>query len=563
MNKRIKKYRSDANINTISASPTVPKKHKSFILPQIKDNNLLSTSKQSFTNESKKDPKSKKSKSEANSPLSLESISPSSTFDQISQKAKSTALSISSDKPIKSKTPLYSQSTFESLDTIFPIPKEAYKFKVIAAAIEENPDKYKLKFHKENSNIKCDDFSKIIKNFINDGENETLTSKLENNIIKYKKLEDTYITDTDILKKEIEKYKQKYKQVKVDYKILTQRYETLNQKHNLKIDQMEKSEEFYIEEILKLQNDIKHMENGQCLKGNEIIRLSDYYKKMSKDNENRINDFNEKIVSMERCIKNQTNEIIALKDLVTTTKALYQREKTSSESLKISLEEIQELKDQNLKLQVKLNNIQSNLEFSLEEKKKYHNYMLRKKKKFLETEKKIRNLTKNFPTEKINSQVKITKTAALRNISFTGIGENIEDVYESMLKSIDMLKEEIRACKEDNEKLNKDLAYAKKNAEEKNALINLMEKRFGEDVEDKVKTEVLRNVSKLMKKYDKKIDGVFFQIGCALNDKSTKYADDDDFSIVKVSGDCLQALKNGHSFFTEFIKEFKSEFCVD
>lgn len=93
---------------------------------------------------------------------------------------------------------------------------------------------------------------------------------------------------------------------------------------------MEKSKEFYIEEILKLQNDIKHMENGQCLKGNEIIRLSDYYKKMSKDNENRINDFNEKIASMERCIKNQIDEIIALKDLVTTTKALYQREKTSS-----------------------------------------------------------------------------------------------------------------------------------------------------------------------------------------------------------------------------------------
>lgn len=106
----------------------------------------------------------------------------------------------------------------------------------------------------------------------------------------------------------------------------------------------------------------------------------------------------------------------------------------------------------------------------------------------------------------------------------------------------------------------------KKNAEEKNALINLMERRFGEDVEDKVnncKTGVLRNVSKLMKKYDKKIEGVFFQIGCALNGKSTKYADNDDLSIVKVSGGCLQALKNGHSFFTEFIKEFKSEFCAD
>lgn len=261
MNKRIKKYRSDANINTISASPTVPKKHKSFLLPQIKDKTCFQLPNKALPM-SQKDPKSKKSKSEANSPLSLESISPSSIFDQISQKAKSTALSISSDKPVKSNTPLYSQSTFESLDTIFPIPKEAYKFKVIAAAIEENPEKYK--------------------------------------------------------------------QVKVDYKISTQKYETLNQKHNSKIDQMEKSKEFYIEEILKLQNDIKHMENGQCLKGNEIIRLSDYYKKMSKDNENRINDFNEKIASMERCIKNQTDEIIALKDLVTTTKALYQREKTSS-----------------------------------------------------------------------------------------------------------------------------------------------------------------------------------------------------------------------------------------
>ncbi|OMJ94129.1 hypothetical protein SteCoe_2764 [Stentor coeruleus] len=575
MNKRIQKHRSDVNINTVSTSPTVQRKHKSFLLPQIKDSNLLSTSKQNLITESQKDLKSKKSKSEANSPQSSDSIPPSSTFDQFSQRAKSISLNISSEKPLNHNTSRYFQSSSENPETNFPIPKEIYKFKVIAAAIEEEPLKYHLKFHKENSNLKIDDPDKKINNLINDGENETLIGQLENNTKKYKKLEENYITDTDILKKEIEKYKRKYKQIKVDHKILSQRYETLSQKYNVKVDQIEKNKEFYIEEIKRLQNDVRNLENEQCLKSNEIIRLCDYYNKIRRDNENRITNLNEKLSIMELSNKKQSDEINSLTDLSTATKVLQEEKKKLSESLKISFIEIQELKDQNLKLQTKINNTQSLLDFAIEDKKNIsQSYTEEKikilqthaeeKKKFSEIEKKLQNIITNISTEK-NSPVKIIRTT-LRNTSFNStLGENIDDTYENMLKNITMLKDEIRVCKEDNEKLNKDLAYAKKNAEDRNVLINLMEKKFSEDVENKVKNckaEVVKSVYKLMKKYDKKIDGFCFQINCALNGKNIINADGD-FSVVRVNGDCLHALQNGHDFLTELIKEFENEFYSD
>lgn len=35
MNKMIKKYRSDTNLDPVKQSPTATRKHKSFLLPQI------------------------------------------------------------------------------------------------------------------------------------------------------------------------------------------------------------------------------------------------------------------------------------------------------------------------------------------------------------------------------------------------------------------------------------------------------------------------------------------------------------------------------------------------
>lgn len=67
---------------------------------------------------------------------------------------------------------------------------------------------------------------------------------------------------------------------------------------------------------------------------------------------------------------------------------------------------MQEIKDQNLKLQAKLSNIQSTLELAIEEKKniyKIHEKHIRKK---IETENIEKNRMRDFSTEKISYQKK-------------------------------------------------------------------------------------------------------------------------------------------------------------
>lgn len=58
-----------------------------------------------------------------------------------------------------------------------------------------------------------------------------------------------------------------------------------------------------------------------------------------------------------------------------------------------------------------------------------------------------------------------------------GVSVKQDEVIEKMLRKIDLLKKEARVFKEDNEKIVMDLEYAKKIIEEKNAQIELMEKK--------------------------------------------------------------------------------------
>lgn len=62
-----------------------------------------------------------------------------------------------------------------------------------------------------------------------------------------------------------------------------------------------------------------------------------------------------------------------------------------------------------------------------------------------------------------------------------------DEVIERMIRKTDLLKKETRVFKEDNEKIVMDLEYAKKIIEEKNAQIEMIEKKFKESIENEVK----------------------------------------------------------------------------
>lgn len=96
---------------------------------------------------------------------------------------------------------MFSPSSHESLDPTIPSSKESYKFKVTAAAVEDDFLIYNLNFNKEKSHIKNNDSEKVTNNSLDKEENKILFQQLTNSIKKYEHLEEAYITDTDMLKK--------------------------------------------------------------------------------------------------------------------------------------------------------------------------------------------------------------------------------------------------------------------------------------------------------------------------------------------------------------------------
>ncbi|OMJ94128.1 hypothetical protein SteCoe_2763 [Stentor coeruleus] len=555
MNKRIKKYRSDANLGEVKLSPKATRKHKSFLLPQIRDGNMLTTSRQSLLPELQKNSKSKKSKSENNSPRSKDSTSPFGFSDTFSQTAITNTLS---NFPEKSN----STSNLEFTDSIIPSLKESYKFKVTAAAIEEDHFIYNLKFNKEKTNKNTPDQEK---NSFEKCENETLCEQLSSSLIKYEHLEEAYITDTNMLKKEIEKYKQKYKQNKVNHKILIQRYETLNKKHNEITEKIEKNKEFYTNEIKKLSKEVENLQNELNFKSSQIADLHEYCDNIKKENEDKIISLQRKLITMEFDAQKQENIIKTLKASITATNVLYEEQKTKCENYIKNLDEMQNLKEDNLKLQIKLGNTQSILEYAIEERKNISQIHAEQIRKNIEIEKKIKNKERNISNEGINYQTKFSRTKTLRyfNIS-NGISENQDEVYEKMLRSIDILKEEIKEYKEDNEKNCKDLEYARKNIEEKCAQIKMMEKKFKEDVDKEVnncREAVLKSIVKLMDKYQKKLDYIKIHTDIMKTRKNIGNMSDNE-SFDKIIMDCLNALEGEYEVFTEYINEFNNEFIL-
>lgn len=569
MNTRISKFRTEVNIDGTKSASNKTRKYKSFLLPQIKDSSLSpSASRQFLLPELLKDSSSNIFKTQLSSSKSEEAISPyssNSSFSQIAQAISSSILS--SDQSPTSDSNKFSLPNIDSPSSVPVSNKEKFKYKIIPASTEDDPFFIApLKTRRKKPDLIFDNIRKQITTE-NEGEENSisLNQELINIKYKYEELERVYFSDTNMLKRETEKKKLKYKQLKEDHQLLGQRYELLNEKYREKTEESEKFQESFEKNKRKLEKKYKDLEYQQILNRRVLEGVKDYNNKLIKGDEEMAQVLLEEKSEFENFVKKQNQKILVLKKIIDEKNSEIDKQKQKIEALELEVIEMTSIKEKNFKLVKKLNKAKKALNNAVLDCKSISLTHTENMRRFSQTEIDLKNTINNLSYATSIKLERISKIKALKSPAcYKGLFENADENFQKLLRKIEILEDDAKMYKEENQKLVKDLDYMKKSIEEKNFQIEMMEKIFRENDENKVnqiKQIVLKNVAKVIKKYEKKIEKLSFEPYC---DKCIgSFEKNDNISRDDLLRSCPHKLENDCEIFTEFVKEFRSEFSYD
>ncbi|OMJ81929.1 hypothetical protein SteCoe_17520 [Stentor coeruleus] len=569
MNTRIAKFKTETSIDSTKSSPNKARKFKSFLLPQIKDTNLSPSSSRQFLHpEQTKDSLPSVFKTQLPTPKSDETISSNSSYSSFSQVAQAISSSIlSSDQSSASDTNKFSPSNIDS-PVSMPTPnKEKFKYKIIPASTEEDPFIVApLKIRRRKSDLVLDNVKRSASAANICEENSLpLSQELANMKNKYEGLEEIYFSDTNMLKRETEKKKQKYKKLKEDHKLLAQRYELLNEKYREKAEGIAKFKESFDENKFKLEKVSKDLEYQQFLNSRVLNGVKDYNNRLIKEDVETVQVLLEKKSEFENFIKKQDQEIRELKKIIDGKNAEIDKQKEKIKTLQLNVIEMTNFKEKNVKLKKKLNKAKNALDNAVLDCKNISLTHTESIKRFSQAENDLKTTINNLSYATSLKLERISKIKVLKNPTcYKGLYENADDNFKKLSKKVEILENDLLVCKEENQKLLKDLEYMKKITEEKNARIEMIEKKCMENDENKVnqaKQVTLKSVAKIIKKYEKKVENLIFDVYCNKCTESLEKNTDDSKENLLLS--CPHKLLNDCEIFGEFAKEFRSEFFFD
>ncbi|OMJ81935.1 hypothetical protein SteCoe_17526 [Stentor coeruleus] len=311
--------------------------------------------------------------------------------------------------------------------------------------------------------------------------------KKENGELKKKvaDLEEEYTIDTNLLKKNIEKEKQKNNQLTFELDKSTIKYETLSRKYEGILENSNNREKSYKSEIEDLKNRLNILTEEMNYKNLEIAQINEYLQKKRKNSkikENTLKDLHEKnqVLEAEHNLRNE--ELITVKTTLKRTQTELESQKNKFITVESYIQSLNNKSTDNISLEQALSEMKENYNFISKNYKELQKAYFNLKEKSYETEQnllasieKLKKSAQNNIGNFVN-EPKIKKMKTFSSISNVEMAS--KDMVSRLLKKISTLEEEIVFYKNEIEKFNKDLVYHKKVIEEKSEMISIMNRKI-------------------------------------------------------------------------------------
>ncbi|OMJ81932.1 hypothetical protein SteCoe_17523 [Stentor coeruleus] len=346
---------------------------------------------------------------------------------------------------------------------------------------------------------------------------------------RYKQLEENYYIDTNDLKKEVEKWKNKAEELEITCEKIMGKNDILNIKYESckeMLDDYEKKTKSEIEESQKKLDDALEVMHEKNL---ELVQAMDYIQKvkgMKKDHEQTIIELKDKLQKVNEITINYQIEMHKLANSLRLCEHNLSNEKKKFQNLESTLKTYSCSASTISNLEESVKKLKSQLEYSnINCRNLQENYMSYKE-HAQETEKSLKNTIDKLKYQ-IHSNLNNTLPSSMpesprliRNSSLSGPSEQYyQELAKNLLKKTSSLEETLTFYKQDNEKLTKDLIYTKKMLDEKNLLINTIEKSLNQNLhqeKEEMKRKMIREIEMFLKVYKKNVAKSFRLLHCGM-----------------------------------------------
>lgn len=366
---------------------------------------------------------------------------------------------------------------------------------------------------------------------INEGFEEVSRIRIRSEEInkRYKQLEENYYIDTNELKKEVEKWRNKAEELEITCEklmgkneILTIKYESCKEM----INDYEKKTKSEIEESQKKLEDALEAMHEKNL---QLVQAMDYIQKvkgMKKDHEQTIIELKDKVQKLNEISINYQTEMHKLSNSLRICEHNLSNEKKKLQNLESTLKTYSCATSTISDLEESVKKLKSQLEYSNIHCKNLQESYMSYKENAQETEKSLKNTIDKLKYQ-IHSNLNNTLPSSMpesprliRNSSSNGVSEQYyQELAKNLFKKSSSLEETLTFYKQDNEKINKDLTYIKKMLDEKNLLIEKIEKSVNQSLiqeKEEMKRKIIRDIELFLKEYKKNVAKSFRLLHCGM-----------------------------------------------
>lgn len=332
---------------------------------------------------------------------------------------------------------------------------------------------------------------------------------------KYQNLEEIYTTDTNMLKKKLEKKKFKLEILRKEHKNFVSKYEDIYEKYEITVKELKETEKNYKNKMIEFQSKITEMTENLITKDMELTHTIDTMHKIKHDkkrNEEQQREYQDMSKSLLETNSSLKLELTSLKNLYQTLQSDFIAEKQKSALFNNTHLELINIKEAYSSLEENLKISQQNLEFVSRNYREIQQKFSTFQEKAAETESSLKSAIEKISLSpnniQFNGNIERSRSRKLSSISKSSNDSGQTDNFARLIKKIANLEEENVSLQQEIMRLNQDLTYSKRVVDEKNILLAVMEKKIqtqSEDCKGEIWDNCIDDTLRYFKEYKKKI----------------------------------------------------------
>lgn len=319
-----------------------------------------------------------------------------------------------------------------------------------------------------------------------DDEIRSLKGIISEQTKSYQKLEDLYYSDTNELKRELEKLRQVRKKIESENSGLKNKVENLTKN-------LEENEKKGSGKVNEAEEKIYSMQAELKDKNSELFQISEILRKMQIEKKNKdegLKELHRKLAISSESLRIVENDLNYNKRELKIVNDSLILEKEKSKQLLQQLTEYSSLKERCEIQEEAIKSLQKSSDFTLLNYNTLKSKYITLKENYMEKESQIKNFQEKSsePSSAIlpSNKQKLRRTMTLSTLSSNSDSQQREN-FQRLISKIMNLEEELQTEKFENEKRKKDLEYCKKQLSEKGEIFETMKKTMTDEAQKKAK----------------------------------------------------------------------------